>query len=198
MLKRLFFKIANYTDPTNYEKQYDNPKCQNENEEIKRILNTEIPHTLPITDIGCGTGMARSLLTNPYIGIDRSEKQIAYCRETYPNSLFIQTEADDYSKLVDRLNPLFLFSIDYLDLKTVERYIQKTDRVFIAIHYNQPYLSETSVYSGREFIYNLFHPKKKRYQLQALFKRYGGVSFPLCREPFYTVTIIKPNQKNRG
>lgn len=190
--KEIFFKHANYTDPIKYEDQYENEICKRENREIEKILNTYIPDELvPITDIGCGTGLGKSFLTNPYTGIDRSGRLIEYCRRHHHEGLFLKVDAEDYAEGVSSLNPIFLFSLDYLDLYTIETFIKKTERIFIAIHYNKPYLSETSVYSGKAELFNAINPPPKRKLLYELFKKYNGTTFKLLDEEFYFVTIIE-------
>lgn len=197
MLKSVFFKYANYTNPVNYEHQYDNEKCREENREIRRILRVVYPKDLPLTDIGCGTGLGQYLLQEfPYIGVDRSAAAIAHCRREWLGT-FIHTDAKDYIKTVDRLNPVFLFSLDYLKIETIAQYLEKTDELFIAIRYNEPFKSKTSVYSGRERIFRMIHTKKKRERLDRLLHSFGAYEFPLLDEPNYLVTIIDKRGPDR-
>lgn len=125
------------------------------------------------------------------MGIDRSKKSIEYCNKHNKDGLFINEKAETFIKDVDSINPLFIFSIDYLSVKTISEFIKKTDKIFIAVHYNKPYLSQTSVYSGRSWLYRLIHPKRKRNAMYALFERHNAKTFKLLDEDYYYVTIIK-------
>src|SRR5690625_1415965 len=195
VMKNIFFQGANYLEPTKYEEQYNNEICERENEEIKRIINSNIDSdiNLLITDIGCGTGLGSDLLDerHQYVGVDRSQKSIEYCRKHKKRGTFIKANAENIVKEVKKINPIFIFSIDYLSVKTISEFIKKTDKIFIAVHYNKPYLSQTSVYSGRSWLYRLIHPKRKRNAMYALFERHNAKTFKLLDEDYYYVTIIK-------
>lgn len=166
-----------------------------ENEEIKRIINSNIDNDidLVITDVGCGTGLGSDLIDNrhQYVGIDRSVKSIEYCKRHNKKGIFINSNAEEAIEYVDSINPIFLFSMDYLSTKTIQKFIEKTDKLFIAIHYNEPYLSQTSIYSGKKWLYRLLHPKRKTNATRALFERFNATTFKLLDEDYYYVTIIK-------
>lgn len=191
MNKSIFFQEANYCDPEKYEDHFDNEIARRENEEIERILRRHIPADVPVTDVGCGSGLGRRLLPyHEYTGIDLMEKSICFCRKHY-HGQFHCIDAGKYIEKVDRLNPIFLFSIDYIPLDVVEKYLQKIDQVMVAVHLNKPYLSQTSVYSGKKDVFEVLHPEWKRKGLLELFQKYGGETFPLLGEEYYWVTVIK-------
>lgn len=100
-------------------------------------------------------------------------------------------DAEKYIDTVDKINPIFLFSIDYLTLETVEKYIEKVDKIFIAVHCNKPYLSKTSVYRNNRKIYYELHPKGELEALRKMFQSYQAETFKMLGEDFYDVSIIK-------
>lgn len=153
---------------------------------------------LIITDIGCGTGLGNRLLDSrhQYVGIDSSEKAIKYCRSIYEEGLFIQRDADEAIKHIETVNPLFMFSLDYLSVETIHEFIKKTDKIFMAIHYNKPYLSGTSAYKGDKQAFSTIHPKWKERITRGLFERYDANTFKLLDEEYYYVTIIKKDDEN--
>lgn len=188
----MFFQKANYLTPEKYEEHFDssNEIVNRENETIKDILTHFIPPDMEITDIGCGTGLGRKLLPNQqYIGVDSSQNSIDYCKEQY-EGIFYCEDAESYINTVDRINPIFLFSLDYLTLETIEKYIKKTDNILIAFHCNKPFLSKTSVYSDKEETYYKLHPKEEIESRLALFETYEAQTFNLLNEEFYYVSII--------
>ena len=146
---------------------------------------------MTITDIGCGSGLGRRLLPHmDYIGVDAAEKCIEYCKQNYDGT-FICGDAAEFIKNVDKLNPIFLFSLDYLDLVTIEQYLQKTDDYFFAVHYNLPYLSSTSVYSGNRELFYEIHPPDEIIARQELLKDFGVITTPLLGELNYKVSILQ-------
>lgn len=190
--KNTFFHEANYYEPQKYEEHFDekNKNVKRENEEIKRILDLNLPQGIRVTDIGCGTGLGRRLISHDYTGIDVSEANIRYCKKHHEGRFF-NIDADLFTETVDRINPVFLFSIDYLELSIIEKYIQKTDQVFVAVHYNRPYLNPSSVYYERKNEFNAIHPRWRRIKMNQLFREYGGETFPLLGEEYYWVTVIR-------
>lgn len=192
----MFFQRANYLEPIKYEEQFDNNICQRENEEIKRIINSniDIDSNIIITDIGCGTGLGNTLLNQEhamYVGIDSSKKSIEYCKQNHKKGHFIQATAENFIKHTTRINPIFLFSLDYLSVRTVYEYLEKTDKIFIAIHYNKPYLSPTSVYKKQKFWFDMIHPKRKKKKLFELLDEFNAERFKLLDEDYYYVTIVR-------
>lgn len=127
-----------------------------------------------------------------YIGIDRVVNNIEYCNEIFKyRSLFMYVDAEKYIETVQKLNPIFIFSIDYLSLPVMEEYIKKMDDIFIAVHYNKPYKSLTSVYSENELLFETIHNRKTIDQRLNLIQKYGGKTYRLLEHDYYYVSIIK-------
>lgn len=191
--KHSFFQEVSYSIPSIYENKFDeqqNEIVRAENQEIESILKSNIPESMSITDIGCGSGLGRRMLKNEdYTGVDMLKEAVEYCQEHYKGT-FIQASAEDYIKLVEKINPIFLFSIDYVDLESIEEYLIKTGDIFIAVHYNEPYKSETSVYSGNEDKYRELHPIEQVHERLLLFDRYNAVTYRLLDQNYYYVTIL--------
>lgn len=188
----MLFQEANYYEPIKYEEHFNssNEIIEAENEEIKRILIDHINLDLTITDIGCGSGLGRKLLKDiDYVGIDNAEKSIEYCKEHYKGSFYCE-DAESYINRVDSFNPIFLFSLDYLSLDTIEKAINKTDQVFIAVHYNKPFLSKTSIYSSKETIFYELHPVEEIRAKLDLFDRYQAITYKLLDQDYYYISII--------
>lgn len=189
-MKNTFFQKARYCDPKSYNEHYNNPICELENCQIQRAIELFIPEDVQITDIGCGTGLVKTLVHHPYIGIDISPENIAYCKTHYEGE-FHAISAEEYIKRIDKLNPIFCFSLEYIDIDAIEQYIKKTERVLIAIHYNKPYLSPTSVYSGKKLLFDTLHPEKRRKEIQDLLDSYKAFSYALMGEEYYRISVIK-------
>lgn len=192
MIRKWFFRRANYLNPEKYEQQYDNLLCQRENEEIARIINSNIDNDITIVDVGCGTGLGSQLIENPlrYLGIDENESLIRYCHK-HRQGFFYWMDAESFVEGFKKLNPIFIFSLDYLNIRVIKKYLEKTDRIFIAIHYNKPYKSLTSVYSGRKLLFNIIHPFWKRKRIRAILEAYGASTTKLLGEDAYFVSIKK-------
>lgn len=188
--KEDFFTQVGYDNPDDYNERFNNRIAEIEDAEIQAILKENIPEDIVVTDIGCGTGLGRTLIDNEYIGVDQTIEAIEYCKEHHEGT-FINKSVEEYIKTVDSLNPITLFSLDYIELDTVEEMIQKTDKVFIAIHYDKPYKSKTSVYSKDKKTYYELHPKKVIKERMNLFKKYNAETYNLLGQDYYYVTIIK-------
>lgn len=189
-MRSLSFQESNYSNPKKYDDNFDNDIGKREDNEIQRILLENLNPDITVTDIGCGTGLGRTLIDNEYIGVDRLAETTEHCKNNLKGT-FIHESAESYIKKVDSLNPIFLFSIDYLDVDVMEEYINKTEDTFIAVHCNRPYLHTISVYSGKEDVYYDLHPKEDIEARLELFDSYGGETFKLLGQEFYYVTIIK-------
>lgn len=192
MIKKWFFHRANYADPVKYNNQYDNDVCNRENEEMRKVLRSLVSNDLDITDIGCGTGLGRELLNGhrKYLGIDNEPKVIEFCKE-HREGGYKLADANKYIDTVDKINPIFLFSMDYLKEEAIRKYINKTDRLLISIHYNKPYLSPTSVYSGRKWLSRIILPEAKKEEILELFQEEGATTYKLLDEEYYYVTILE-------
>lgn len=194
------FKEIMYSNPETYNDKFSNDIANRENEEIRRILKQHIPNETTVHDIGCGAGLGRELLGTDfkgnYYGIDSIIESVVHCRLNY-EGIFLCEEAETFIKNEESVNPIFIFSADYMSTETLEAYIQKTDEVFIAVHYNEPFLSETSYYSGQENTFYDLHPAEAQRDKLSLFERYNGDTFRLLDQDYYYVTIIKGNESGR-
>jgi len=165
-----------YLKPKDYDKYYQNPQAQRENQEIKRLLN-RISGT--ILDLGCGTGLGASLIPENqrknYIGVDINQGYI-----DNPEARF---ECGDAFKLIERFNPeniISLFAIDYMPIDIVEK--TKQNNYFI-IHYNKPYLSGSgSYYADKKKFFREKHPQHEE------FVRRLKPNMKLLGEDYYFIT----------
>jgi SAM-dependent methyltransferase len=194
--KNTFFQKANYFEPAKYDEHFnpeENKVVRRENEEIRAALDCNmIFEKMRITDIGCGSGLGRKLVPpdTRYTGVDSSKNSIDYCKQNYEGT-FICKDAADYIKGIDALNPIFLFSLDYLSLETIEEYLQKTDALFFAVHCNQPYLHPYSVYANKKDVYYELHPREEIQKRIDLLDLYGVITTPLLDEPYYYLSILQ-------
>lgn len=195
------FKKVMYSDPEEYNGKFSNEIAERENKEIQRILAKHIRPDSIVHDIGCGTGLGRELLgdtfTGDYYGIDNIIESVVHCRVNL-KGIFLHETAEKFIEHEKVVNPLFIFSADYMDIETLEAYIQKTDEVFIAVHYNEPYLSQTSYYQDQEETFHELHPPHMQLEKLSLFERYGGDTRRLLDEDYYYVTVIKGNNYGRN
>ena len=179
--------------------RYNNFDCKIENKEIKKILEKYITLNDVILDIGCGTGLFLKLNIpyKYYYGIDKEKNNVLYCYEKYItdyDKTFIECKIEDFIKnrKVENNVILFLFSLDYIKISTIERLL-KEKKYFIAIHYNKPYLSKNSIYYNTKKRFILYNTINK-FRIKKLFKKYNVKTKKLLNDDYYYVSVKEANK----
>jgi len=186
----------NFVTPEDYENFYKNRQCLRENCAIEWILNRHIGKGEDVIDFGAGTGLGWELvknITQSYIGIDNNADRVNYANSKVKNQglKFITSDAYSYSKFITGgRNSIFLFSINYIDTKILDELCNKLTGKIIIVHYNKPYLANSSSeYKGDKERFERIHQKNKERLLQRI-DFYKGITTKLLNENFYYLSII--------
>lgn len=177
----------------NYDKFYDNEQTRRENKEVQRILrNTDFEGT--ILDVGCGTGLAYSLLSpeqrSRYVGVDLEEGVIQRAQEKHPRGVFVQGSAQELLtserfKTIDNL--ISLFAIDYIGEETMKALIQRTTGRVMFTLFNQPHLpGSSSFYQGKKSFYQERHGQNNQ-RIRNTLQQEGFIIRPLLQQPYHDI-----------
>ena len=185
-----------------YDNFYGTEKCVKENEFIIKLLSMLEGS---IIDLGCGTGLGFSLLPyrlrGGYVGCDVDKEMLAKAQKNYPLSgAFI--ERDAFEMMRDDIhccdNVISLWSLNYINPEVIDLLYEKMIGVFIAVHYNEPYLEGGNNYmvGHKEEFIEKFKSHNKSLEKFFVDKNDHVLTVSFLGEPYYWLTIMRGERTN--